>query len=217
MVRHSLIVRKKVDRKWALSMNGTDACQHHCVAVLQGLLRKYAPVCLKAYYDKDARKSFCQPQLWTEPYNNLMARLSQQQQQQQDGSVLATTAAVVQALLASTGLAAAQDEEGGNSSSGMSPTGTTRTSGSQSASMQQSPAAAAAAVAARGAHLPGLRTSALLSLLKAAPQCVPFGVRLELFRQMIEQDKVCRVRNCSVSGSWRIGRLTGLYTAYQPR
>lgn len=154
-------------------------------------MRKYAPVCLKAYYDKDARKSFCQPQLWTEPYNNLMVRV-QQQQQQQDGSALATTAAVVQALLASTGLAAAQDEEGGNnSSSGLSPTGGARASGSQSGGLQQSPAAAAAAVAARGAHLPGLRTNALLSLLKAAPQCVPFGVRLELFRQMIEQDKVC--------------------------
>jgi hypothetical protein len=146
-------------------------------------LREYAPSCLKSYYDKDSRKPFCQPQLWTEPYNNLMARLAAQQQQ--DGGALATTVAVVQALLVSTGLIG-QDEEGSTAGAVRPPSRGNSSSGGP----QQSPAAAAAATAARGAHLPGLRTNALLSLLKAAPQCVPFGVRLELFRQMIEQDKV---------------------------
>lgn len=149
-------------------------------------MKEFAPSCLKSLFDKDSRKSFCQPQLWTEPYNNLMARLAAQQQQQ-DGGVLATTAAVVQALLVTTGLTGQEDEAG--SAASQPPTATPRSS-SQSGGLQQSSAAAAAAVAARGAHLPGLRTSALLSLLKAAPQCVPFAVRLELFRQMMEQDKV---------------------------
>jgi len=148
-------------------------------------LKEFAPSCLKSLFDKDSRKSFCQPQLWTEPYNNLMARLAAQQQQ--DGGVLATTAAVVQVLLVSTGLTGQEDEPG--SSATQPPTATPRSS-SQSGGLQQSSAAAAAVVSARGAHLPGLRTSALLSLLKSAPQCVPFAVRLELFRQMMEQDKV---------------------------
>lgn len=157
---------------------------------LQGLLREYAPFCLKSYYDKDTRKPFCQPQLWTEPYSNLMARLAAQQQQ--DGGALATTAAVVQALLASTGLAG-QDE------AGVAPPPTRGSS--SSGGLQQSPAVAAAAAAARGAHLPGLQTNALLSLLKAAPQCVPFTVRLELFRQMIEQDKA--------RGRWSLAPVEG--------
>lgn len=162
---------------------------------LQGLLREYSPQCLKVYYDKDARKPFCQPRLWTEPYNNLMARLSAQHKQ--DGGVLATTAAVVQALLVSTGLTG-QDEDssssnassGGVRAAGASASPQPARSSSVLGGLQQSSAAAAAAAASRGAHLPGLRTNALLSLLKAAPQCVPFAVRLELFRQMIEQDKV---------------------------
>jgi hypothetical protein len=145
---------------------------------LQGLLREYAPFCLKHYFDKDARKPFCQPHLWTEPYNNLMARLSAQSQQ--DGGMLATTAAVVQALLVSTGLTG-QEEEGGSGGGGR-PASAARAQGGVSSSNSSVP---------RGPHLPGLRTSALLSLLKAAPQCVPFTVRLELFRQMMEQDKVC--------------------------
>lgn len=159
---------------------------HDC---LQGLLREYAPFCLKAYYDKDSRKAFCQAQLWTEPYNNMMARLAAQQQK--DGGVLATTAAVVQALLVSTGLT---EQEGDGSSGGAAgesaAAGASARASSASGGLQQSPAAASAAAAARGVHLPGLRTTALLSLLKAAPQCVPFSVRLELFRQMMEQDKV---------------------------
>lgn len=167
----------------------------------QGLLREYAPSCLKSYYDKDSRKPFCQPQLWTEPYNNLMARLAAQQQQ--DGGALATTVAVVQALLVSTGLIG-QDEEGSTAGAVRPPSRGNSSSGGP----QQSPAAAAAATAARGAHLPGLRTNALLSLLKAAPQCVPFSVRLELFRQMIEQDKVgaCLLR-CLNSSSMHVQSL----------
>jgi hypothetical protein len=155
---------------------------------LQGLLREFAPFCLKAYYDKDSRKAFCQAQLWTEPYNNMMARLAGQQK---DGGGLATTAAVVQALLVSTGLT---EQDGDDSSAGPASegaaAGASARASSASGGLQQSPAAAAAAAAARGVHLPGLRTNALLSLLKAAPQCVPFSVRLELFRQMMEQDKV---------------------------
>lgn len=164
-------------------------CAEHAVCrCLQGLLREYAPVCLKAYFDKDSRKAFCQPQLWTEPYNNLMAKLSSQHLQ--DGGVLATTAAVVQALLVSTGLTG-QEEDSSSQGGAAGQQAASIRSSSPSGPVQQSPAAAAAASAARGAHVPGLRTNALLSLLKAAPQCVPFAVRLELFRQMMEQDKVC--------------------------
>jgi hypothetical protein len=109
---------------------------HDC---LQGLLREYAPFCLKAYYDKDSRKAFCQAQLWTEPYNNMMARLAAQQQK--DGGVLATTAAVVQALLVSTGLT---EQEGDASSAGPASEGATAGASARASSasggLQQSPA-----------------------------------------------------------------------------
>jgi hypothetical protein len=143
---------------------------------LQGLLTQYAPVVLRGYYERDSRQQFCQPHLWTEPYSNMMASL-EAAQQQQAGGMLATTAAVVQALLAGVGLAAEEDEDNGNSSS-MRPT-----------SPLPSPAAATA-LNAGASSIPGLRTGALLLLLRSAPQCVPFAVRLELFRQMLQQDKV---------------------------
>jgi hypothetical protein len=148
-------------------------CLLRCCWPVQGLLTQYAPVVLRGYYERDSRQQFCQPNLWTEPYSNMMASL-EASQQQQAGGMLATTAAVVQALLAGVGLAAEEDEENGNSST--RPT---------------SPAAAAAGVVSVGASsIPGLRTGALLLLLRSAPQCVPFAVRLELFRQMLQQDKV---------------------------
>lgn len=129
---------------------------------------------LRGYYERDARQSFCQPNLWTEPYNNLMKGLGAQQQQQQQGGVGFTTAAVVQALLVSAGLNT--DDDATNTVS-------------MSVALPQRTAVPAAAAPA-GPAVPGLRTNALLSLLRTAPQCVPFTVRLELFRQMLEQDKV---------------------------
>lgn len=146
-------------------------CLLRCCCLLQGLLTQYAPVVLRGYYERDSRQQFCQPNLWTEPYSNMMASL-EASQQQQAGGVLATTAAVVQALLAGVGLAAEEDEENGNSST--RPTSPT----------------AAGVVSVGASSIPGLRTGALLLLLRSAPQCVPFAVRLELFRQMLQQDKV---------------------------
>lgn len=101
------------------------------------------------------------------------------QQQQQDG-MLATTAAVVQALLTGFGLAG---DDGQAASSGSHATSAAAAAASASAS-------GTAAAPTAGVGVPGLRTSALLALLRAAPQCVPFPVRLELFRQMLQQDKV---------------------------
>lgn len=137
----------------------------------QALLREYGPVVLRGYYERDARHSFCQANLWTEPYLNLMAALAARQQQSQGGMVV-TTAAVVQALLTSLGL-----------------------TGSDDINSNILPAAAAqrgssSAGAAGDCAVSGLRTTALLSLLRTSPQCVPFPVRLELFRQMMQQDKV---------------------------
>lgn len=131
---------------------------------LQALILQYAPMALRGLYDRDARQQFCQPQLWTAPYSSLMAGLAAGSSTQEDG-LLSSAAAVVQALLA--GLA-------GDDAAGVAP-----------------PAAAAGrsspGVGGAGPSLPGLRTGAMLSLLRAAPQCVPFHVRLELFRQMLLQ------------------------------
>jgi hypothetical protein len=149
-----------------------------CNCLLQGLLSQHAPVVLRGYYERDSRQQFCQPNLWTEPYSNMMASLEAAQRQQQAGGVLATTAAVVQALLAGVGLTGEDEEDNGNSGS------------SRASSPLPSPAAAVGSVGAGGSSIPGLRTGALLLLLRSAPQCVPFAVRLELFRQMLEQDKV---------------------------
>jgi ubiquitin-protein ligase E3 C len=157
-------------------------------ATVQGLLQAHAPTALRGLYERDARKSFCQPSLWTEPYSNMMARLQAAQPQQQEGGVLGLTAAVVQALLVSTGLTG-QDEEGGGSGAAAAAAQqpvVTAVSSSQPGPLRHDRAAAAA----QGVSITGLRTGALLSLLRAAPQCVPFPVRLELFRQMLEQDKV---------------------------
>lgn len=132
---------------------------------VQGLLTQYAPVVLRGLYERDSRQAFCQPNLWTEPYTNLMTDLQGQQQRQQGGGMVATTAAVVQALLVQAGLTGEEEDS------------------------STAPAVAMPVAGAAGG-VPGLRTGALLLLLRCAPQCVPFNVRLELFRQMLEQDKV---------------------------
>jgi hypothetical protein len=80
----------------------------------------------------------------------------------QQGGATTTTAGVVQALLVGVGLA------------------------DEAAAAPLAPPAPAAAGGGGGS----LRTAALLSLLRSAPQCVPFDVRLELFRQMLQQDEV---------------------------
>jgi hypothetical protein len=80
-----------------------------------------------------------------------------------EGATIPFVAAVVQALLP--GLGQEEDEEGGGGASA---------------------AAAAAAAAGYG----GVRPSALVALLKMAPQAVPFDLRLDVFRQMLQAVKV---------------------------
>lgn len=137
------------------------------------LLERYAPVALRGLYERDQRQPFCQPALWTAPYDAHCAASGappggQQQQPRQSRvgweqhSGLRAVTAVVQGLLFG---------------------GTAGTTDSQ--------AVAAGASAGDGGltdALPALgmavagSPSAMTALLRAAPQCVPFDVRLQLFR-----------------------------------
>lgn len=161
-------------------------------ATTQALLAAHAPAALRGFYERDARRPFCQPLLWTQPYHNLMARLASSSSLPGSdgaagggGSALAMTAAVVQALLVSLA-----GDDGDSSLHGGG-----RMLGSDGS-------AAAPPLAAGSAHgVPGLRTGALLSLLRSAPQCVPFPVRLELFRRMLAADRV--------NGRWGLSPADG--------
>eukprot|EP00879_Flechtneria_rotunda_P007931 GHRR01008309.1.p1 GENE.GHRR01008309.1~~GHRR01008309.1.p1 ORF type:complete len:968 (+),score=427.16 GHRR01008309.1:1220-4123(+) len=154
------------------------------------LVRQHAPVVLRGYYERDARQRFCQPNLWTEPYSNLMASLNAQHKQER--STVATTAAVVQALLVGVGLGS-EDSDGDNPATSI--TSPALRAGASSSGSPVSPATVV------GAGVPGLRTGALASLLRCAPQAVPFCARLELFRQMLQQDKA--------RGRWNLSPVEG--------
>jgi hypothetical protein len=134
------------------------------------LLERFAPAALRGLYERDQRRPFCQPALWTAPYDCDAGQggvgggppaggggaAAQQQPAQHSG--LRAVAAVVPGLLF-----------GGSAGGGGGGSGAAADGGGGA------PAAALAAVAA-GAP------TAMTALLRAAPQCVPFDVRLQLFR-----------------------------------
>jgi hypothetical protein len=65
---------------------------------------------------------------------------------------------------------------------------------SDAASTGDGPSTAAVAAAGGGKGcevvVGGVRPASLVGLLRAAPQAIPFEVRLDLFRQMLLEDKV---------------------------
>lgn len=134
------------------------------------ILERYAPVALRGLYERDQRRSFCQAALWTAPYDvhsqssggaaigMVVAQQPQAEEAQAGGSRpvhqgLRAAAAVVQGLLFGGG----SGEGGGAGGAG---------GGGQ-------PSAVAPV---------GSPTAAMTALLRSAPQCVPFDVRLQLFR-----------------------------------
>ena len=134
----------------------------------RALLERHAPQALRGLYERDQRRPFCRPELWTAPFDAdraagapHTASIGSVAAQPQDEAGAAGTgqgglgavAAVVQGLLFSgrpPGAAAA----GGGSAAG----------------------SAASAQPTYGTP------AALTALLRCAPQCVPFEVRLQLFR-----------------------------------
>ena len=165
------------------------------------LLEAWAPRALRALYEKDQRRPFCPPALWTAPYDAdeaaAAAVATQLQGRRSDSDSgggaggrsgddapahrgLRAAAAVVQGLLFGGG-----DRGGGGS-------GASRSAGGAAASpsdpQQQAPAAAAAA-AASAAPVAGGAPGAMAALLRAAPQCVPFARRVELFRSILQEDR----------------------------
>jgi hypothetical protein len=123
------------------------------------LLQQAAPLLHRALYERDARRQFCPPALWLEPYQHLISSNGSGQQQPLSG------AAVVRALLAAAGDdgdAAERHQQHG-----------------------QGPMAAVAAAAAAAASRP----AAVAAILTAAPQCVPFEERVAVFRALIDTDR----------------------------
>ena len=118
----------------------------------------------RALYERDARRPFCPPALWLEPYHHLTAAGGAPG----DGAAgqPASGAAVVRALLAEHG-----DVQAHAPGAPASPRG---------------PAAGGAAGLTAAA---ASRPAALAAILTAAPQCVPFEERVAVFRALIDTDK----------------------------
>ncbi len=119
----------------------------------------------RALYERDARRPFCPPALWLEPYHHLVSAGSGAAPKHMSG------AAVVRALVAAT-----DGDAGGSPRPGL-----------PSAARGAAGAADAAGVA-QGAALAS-RPAAVAAILSAAPQCVPFDERVAAFRALIEQDQ----------------------------
>ncbi|PRW44359.1 E3 ubiquitin- ligase UPL7 [Chlorella sorokiniana] len=136
------------------------------------MLQQAAPLLHRALYERDARRQFCPPALWLEPYYHLVGgALGGPQQAQQAQHV--SGAAVVRALLAS--------EE--DSSSDGRP-------GASASSPRGGAAAAVGPAAGAGVGTAAVsRPAAVAAILTAAPQCVPFEERVAVFRALIDTDK----------------------------
>lgn len=114
----------------------------------------------RALYERDARRPFCPPALWLEPYRHLVSAGGGTTSQPVSG------AAVVRALIA-----ASDGEAGGSQQPGL-------------------PRAAGPATAVSSAGVAAAsRPAAVAAILTAAPQCVPFEERVAVFRALIEQDQ----------------------------
>ena len=155
------------------------------------LLERNAPQALRGLYERDQRRPFCQvPGFWTAPYDadacqdGAVAASSSEPSTQQRGrhSGLRGVAAVVQGLLFGTGSrgdAAAADgavrgdtvASGGQGHSAAA--GVNMRSGGSGAGGVSSPTQKGGTVGA---------SAGMTALLRQAPQCVPFDVRLQLFR-----------------------------------
>ncbi|KAL4428287.1 hypothetical protein ABPG75_002376 [Micractinium tetrahymenae] len=134
------------------------------------MLQQAAPLLHRALYERDARRPFCPPALWLEPYRHLVSAGGGSASQPISG------AAVVRALVA-----AADGDAGGS-----------QHPGAPSAAHGAAAAAAATAAAASssGAGVAAAsRPAAVAAILTAAPQCVPFEERVAVFRALIEQDQ----------------------------
>jgi len=133
------------------------------------LLERYAPQALRGLYERDQRRSFCQAALWTAPFDGDSTQPAAAASSSSSGAQgrelhtgLRSVAAVVQGLLFGGGTAA-------SSSSG------------DAASNQQQVASLSLAPVSGS-------PSAMTALLHVAPQCVPFDVRLQLFRSVFLLD-----------------------------
>lgn len=148
--------------KWACCEAAAAADVHVCGAQPAPL-----PLSLpcRALYERDARRPFCPPALWLEPYHHLVSAGGGAEPQRVSG------AAVVRALMA-----AADGDAGAGQQPGLP-------------SAARGAAGAAAATASAPVVAAASRPAAVAGILTAAPQCVPFEERVAVFRALIEQDQ----------------------------
>ncbi|GBF97295.1 hypothetical protein Rsub_09986 [Raphidocelis subcapitata] len=143
----------------------------------RALLERHAPQALRGLYERDQRRPFCRPELWTAPFD-------------------ADRAAGAPHTASIGGGAAQPQAEGGGAGQGRGQGGL----GAVAAVVQgllftgrPTAAAAAGAASAAAAAAPLQPTygtpAALTALLRSAPQCVPFDVRLQLFRHLLAEDR----------------------------
>lgn len=124
----------------------------------------------RALYERDARRQFCPPALWLEPYHHLIGSTPSAAAQQAQQAQQVSGAAVVRALLAT------EDDGSSDGQPG------------RPASSPRGGAAGAAGAGGVGAAAAS-RPAAVAAILTAAPQCVPFEERVSVFRALIDADK----------------------------
>jgi hypothetical protein len=135
------------------------------------LLSEYAPLLLASLFGRDARRAFCQPQLWLAPWNEMeregLLPFSPPEQPTKPSSPSEPHG---QAVLASTAII------GGWTAASIVSCLDTSTSAQEETLL----------VAKAGE---GARPSSLASLLKTVPQAIPYSHRIFIFRALVEEDK----------------------------
>lgn len=160
------------------------------------LLQAWAPVALRGLYERDQRRPYASsagtPGFWTAPWDA-------------DASQQGSSAAGSDGTSSGGGAAEQQRRSGGAGHSGLRGlaavvqgllSGSARDTGGSAGTSQPQPPADASRGGGTGRGTdPGLAAavagapSAMTALLRSAPQCVPFDVRVQLFRQVLAEDR----------------------------
>ncbi|MEW5298302.1 MAG: hypothetical protein WDW36_001442 [Sanguina aurantia] len=167
------------------------------------LISEYAPLVLRSLYERDVRRSYCHARLWLAPYRTMYGESEIQPRpppppldlEFEGGSSAAarptavdpaatrlgqfTTGAVLQALLQPGAHSAEEGSgEGAGSASALHPT-----------------------PALQNRAGDGARPASIASLIRTAPQSVPFSRRVDLFRALLAEDKR--------RGGWHVAHYDG--------
>lgn len=168
LVVHSYLPKTRVVDPGSKSVVIKLGASNDCEA--PPLLAEYAPLLVASLFERDARRPFCQPQLWIAPWNEMEREGLLPSSPPMPSKQSSSSDPHGKAVFASSAII------GGWSAASI--VSCLETSGS---------AHEEETLVSRAGE--GTRPSSLASLLKTVPQAIPYSHRIFIFRALLEEDK----------------------------